>query len=325
MKRNLDYNSLLKLKNYKYFIILLSLSLLIILIIIFQFGNQNFLKPFNLTTLLDLISILLIVGLGQMSVMLTGGIDLAIGPNISLSTILFVILLQRFGYIGFIIPIIAASAIGIINGLIVTKIRIPSFIGTIGMNGIVLSLALLLSKGGQIPIATGFYNHIELINGSIFVFKNLWILTLIIVVIFYLIFNRTVIGRNIYIIGSSEKVALFSGINVNLSKIIAFMFSGFAAGIVGLVLGSRSFGGHASLGNPYILESIAVVTIGGVALSGGVGGILNVLMGAILIAVIKNGMTVIGIDVIYQQIILGAMIILAVALTIDRSKVAVIK
>lgn len=325
MKRNLDYNSLLKLKNYKYFIILLSLSLLIILIIIFQFGNQNFLKPFNVTTLLDLISILLIVGLGQMSVILTGGIDLTIGPNISLSTILFVILLQRFGYIGFIIPIIAASAIGIINGLIVTKIRIPSFIGTIGMNGIVLSLALLLSKGGQIPIATGFYNHIELINGSIFVFKNLWILTLIIVVIFYLIFNRTVIGRNIYIIGSSEKVALFSGINVNLSKIIAFMFSGFAAGIVGLVLGSRSFGGHASLGNPYILESIAVVTIGGVALSGGVGGILNVLMGAILIAVIKNGMTVIGIDVIYQQIILGAMIILAVALTIDRSKVAVIK
>ena len=313
MKRNLDYNSLLKLKNYKYFIILLSLSLLIILIIIFQFGNQNFLKPFNVTTLLDLISILLIVGLGQMSVILTGGIDLTIGPNISLSTILFVILLQRFGYIGFIIPIIAASAIGIINGLIVTKIRIPSFIGTIGMNGIVLSLALLLSKGGQIPIAT------------IFVFKNLWILTLIIVVIFYLIFNRTVIGRNIYIIGSSEKVALFSGINVNLSKIIAFMFSGFAAGIVGLVLGSRSFGGHASLGNPYILESIAVVTIGGVALSGGVGGILNVLMGAILIAVIKNGMTVIGIDVIYQQIILGAMIILAVALTIDRSKVAVIK
>ena len=103
------------------------------------------------------------------------------------------------------------------------------------------------------------------------------------------------------------------------------MFSGFAAGIVGVVLGSRSFGGHASLGNPYILESIAVVTIGGVALSGGVGGILNVLMGAILIAVIKNGMTVIGIDVIYQQIILGTMIILAVALTIDRSKVAVIK
>jgi ribose transport system permease protein len=325
MKRNLDYNSLLKLKSYKYFIILLSLSLLIILIIIFQFGNQNFLKPFNITTLLDLISILLIVGLGQMSVILTGGIDLTIGPNISLSTILFVILLQRLGYIGFIIPIIAASAIGIINGLIVTKIRIPSFIATIGMNGIVLSLALLLSKGGQIPIATGFYNHIELINGSIFVFKNLWIITIILVVIFYLIFNRTVIGRNIYIIGSSEKVALFSGINVNLSKIIAFMFSGFAAGIVGVVLGSRSFGGHASLGNPYILESIAVVTIGGVALSGGVGGILNVLMGAILIAVIKNGMTVIGIDVIYQQIILGTMIILAVALTIDRSKVAVIK
>lgn len=314
-----------KFKSFKYFNIFLTIFLLLTLIIIFQVNNKNFLSIFNIKTILDIVSVLLIIGLGQMSVILTGGIDLSMGSIISLTTVTFVILIQRIGFFGFLIPILLVCIIGIINGFIVTVIKIPSFIGTIGVNGIVLSIALALTKGGQVAVPTNYYSFVEIVNGSLWKFNNLWIITIIIAFIFFVIFNRTVIGRSIYLVGSSEKVAKLSGINVNLAKVLAFIFSSFASGVAGIILACKLYGGYSTIGNSYVLESVAVVVVGGIALSGGVGGVLNVIVGALLIAVIKNGMTVIGINVLAQQIVLGFIIILAVALNLDRSKVSVIK
>jgi len=116
-----------------------------------------------------------------------------------------------------------------------------------------------------------------------------------------------------------------SGININRAKLLAFVLSGLGAGISGMILSSNLYSGHALFGEVYVLQSIAVVAVGGTAMTGGAGGMLNTLVGALIMSVIKNGMTVIGIDVYAQQTILGILIVIAVAITFDRSKLIVIK
>jgi ribose/xylose/arabinose/galactoside ABC-type transport system permease subunit len=166
---------------------------------------------------------------------------------------------------------------------------------------------------------------LDIINGSIFGIKNGWILALIVFVIYFTLQKYTYLGRTIYAIGSNERMCWMSGIDVERTKVMAFVFSGLGAGISGMVLASNLYSGYASLGDVYILESIAVVVVGGTALTGGAGGALNTLVGALIMSVIKNGMTVVGIDVYAQQTILGILIVIAVAITFDRSKLIIIK
>jgi len=313
-----------KLKYQKSLTFFISILFLSVLIIFFAIGNKNFLGSFNLRNIGDVVSVLLIVGLGQMSVLLIGGIDLSIGPNISLATVFTIISLQRFGYIGFFIPIFIACMIGMINGIIVAKIRIPFLSATIGTGGIIKSFVILLSKGRSVPATSGTFKYLDVVNGSIIGMNNVWLIVCIIAIIFYLLLNRTIFGKLIYAVGCDEQVARTSGIHVDRVRIFAFALLGFFAGVAGILLACKLFGGSPIIGDAYILQSVAVAVVGGVTVTGGVGGVLNVLMGALIIGIIKNGMTVVGINIFAQQIVFGIMIIIAVAVTFDRSKGALL-
>jgi ribose/xylose/arabinose/galactoside ABC-type transport system permease subunit len=116
-----------------------------------------------------------------------------------------------------------------------------------------------------------------------------------------------------------------SGISVNRTRLMSFVLSGIGAGIAGMIISTRLFSGSAIFGNTYVLESIACVVVGGIALTGGSGSAVNVLIGAVTMGIIKNGLTIIGVDVMAQQMFLGILIILAVAVTFDRSKVTIVK
>jgi ribose transport system permease protein len=301
-----------------------SLFLLLALVIVFFIGSKNFLSLYNIKVILNSSIILLAVGLGQCFVILSGGIDLSVGGIMSLVSILYIIGLEKFGLLSFPLTVIIGCAAGLLNGILYTKLRIPSFICTLGTGGIFVSISYLLSPA-PLSVSYRLSKYIDLVNGSIFGIKNIWFIALIIFGLYFILQNYTYFGRTNYVIGNNEKMCWMSGVNVARSKIFAFVFSGFGSAIAGIILASTLYSGYATLGDIYVLQSIATVVIGGTALTGGVGGALNTFVGALIMGIIKNGLTVAGIDVYQQQAFLGLLIIIAVALTFDKSKIKIIK
>lgn len=304
--------------------IYISLSLLFALVIVFFIGSKNFLSFYNIKVILNSSIILLAVGLGQCFVILSGGIDLSVGGIMSLVSIVYIIGLEKFGLLSFPITLLVGCAAGLLNGLLYTKLRIPSFICTLGTGGIFVSISFLLSPA-PLSVSYRLIKYIDIVNGSIFGIKNIWFIALIILGLYFVLQNYTYFGRTNYAIGNNEKMCWMSGVNVTRSKIFAFIFSGFGSAVAGIILASTLYSGYASLGDVYILQSIAVVVIGGTALTGGVGGALNTFVGALIMGVIRNGLTVAGIDVYQQQAFLGLLIIVAVAVTFDKTKISIIK
>lgn len=304
--------------------IYISLGMLILFILIFYIGNSSFLTRYNLLAIGTSASILLAVGLGQVCTILTGGIDLSVGGIMSLVSVVLMSTLEKFGYMAFPISLTVGILAGLVNGLINARLRIPSFITTLGTGGIFISIAYMISaKPLSAPAAT--YYILDLIDGKIFGVKNVMIIALVVFIIFVIFQKYTITGRSLVLMGSNEKMCWMSGVNIFKIRTLAFAVSGFGAGIAGIMLASTLFSGYPTLGTAYILNSIATVVVGGTAMTGGSGGVVNTLVGAMILSVINNGMNVIGIDVYAQQTFLGVLIIIAVAVSFDRSKLSVIK
>jgi ribose transport system permease protein len=301
-----------------------SVGLLALLVVLFTIGNQNFLSPYNLNTIASYSAILLMVALGQMNTILIGGIDLSVGGLMSFISVVFIILLKTIGAWAFPLCLIFALLVGYLNGNILTRIKIPSFIATLGTGGILTSLALLVSPL-PVDLPSANYGSLDVVNGNWFGIPNLLLLTAAGFVFFHVILRYTAAGRRIYYTGSNIKMSWTSGIDIVRTRNLAFVLSGLGAGAAAIMLSCTQYGGDPTLGNVYILQSIAAVVVGGTALTGGTGGPVNTLIGALILGVMENGMNVVGVDAYFQQSILGLVIIVSVALTFDRSKTAVMK
>jgi ribose transport system permease protein len=301
-----------------------SVTLLVVLVFLFTAGNRNFLSAYNLNTIASYAAILLVVGLGQMNAILVGGIDLSLGGLMSFISVVFVVSLKAIGVWAFPLCIVVALMAGYLNGNVLTRIQIPSFIATLGTGGILTSLALLVSPlPVDVPAST--YGSLEIVNGTTLGISNLLLLTLVTFALFYIILRFTSVGRNIYYTGSNIKMSWMSGIDIIGTRNFAFVLSGLGAGIAAIMQTCSQYGGDPTLGKVYILQSIAAVVVGGTALTGGTGGAINTVIGALILGVMENGMNVVGVDAYFQQSILGFVIIISVALTFDRSKTATIK
>jgi ribose/xylose/arabinose/galactoside ABC-type transport system permease subunit len=301
-----------------------AVALLIVLVVLFTMGNRNFLSVYNLNTIASYCSILLVVGLGQMNAILIGGIDLSVGGLMSFISVVFVVSLKTIGIWAFPLCVAVALIAGFLNGNILTRIKIPSFIATLGTGGILTSLALLVSPlPVDAPAST--YALLDIVNGAMLGLPNLLLLTLGVFALFYVILRFTTVGRNIYYVGSNIRMSWMSGIDIVKTRNFAFVLSGLGAGIAAIMQSCSQYGGDPALGKVYILQSIAAVVVGGTALTGGTGGAINTVVGALILGVMENGMNVVGVDAYFQQSILGLVIIISVALTFDRSKTATIK
>lgn len=301
-----------------------AVTFLLVLVFLFSLGNRNFLSAYNLNTIASYAAILLVVALGQMCAILVGGIDLSVGGLMSFVSVLFIVALKAIGAWAFPICIILGLTAGLLNGLILTRIKIPSFIATLGTGGILTSLALLVSPL-PVDVPAPGYGLLDIVNGTTLGIPNLLLLTLVLFIIFYVLLRFTTVGRHIYYTGSNIKMSWMSGIDIAGTRNFAFMLSGAAAAIAGMMQSCTQFGGDPALGKVYILQSIAAVVVGGTALTGGTGGAVNTLIGALILSVMENGMNVVGVDAYFQQSILGIVIIVSVALTFDRSKTAMVK
>jgi ribose transport system permease protein len=302
----------------------ISLGLFVVIVAAFTLGNRSFLSAYNAVTVLNAAAILLAVGLGQACVILTGGIDLSVGSIMSLVSVVFMMTLGSIGAWAYPLVILIGIASGFLNGLIVSKLRIPSFIATLGTQGILVSLAYLLSAEPLSAPDTS-YGILEVVSGKLGPVQAVWITGLVVYLLFYVMQRFTRLGRGIMYIGANERMSWLSGLPIDRTRIMAFAFSGFGAAVAGIILSATLYSGYPTIGSVYVLNSIATVVVGGTAMTGGAGGVVNTLVGALIMGVINNGLTVVGIDVYAQQVFLGVLIIIAVAITFDRQKIAIIK
>ncbi len=302
----------------------ISLAMFLALVAGFTIGDSSFLSLYNAVTILNSVAILLAVGLGQVCVILTGGIDLSVGSIMSLVSVVFMMTLGPLGAWSYPLVLAVGAAAGFLNGLIVSRLRIPSFIGTLGTQGVLVSLAYLLSAQPLSAPDTA-YRILELVNGKLGPLQAVWLIGAAVFLVYYLMQRYTALGRTIIYMGANERMSYLSGLPIDQARTLAFAFSGFGSAVAGIILSSTLYSGYPTIGAVYVLNSIAVVVVGGTAMTGGSGGVLNTLVGALIMGVINNGLTVVGIDVYAQQVFLGILIIIAVAVTFDRKKVAIIK
>ena len=303
----------------------ITVALLVVVGLAFYLGNPNFLTPYNLNTIISFSAILLMVALGQMCTILVGGIDLSVGGLVSFISVAFILLIKPIGYWAYPACILMGVLAGYLNGLILTRIKIPSFIATLGTGGILTSLAYLVSPR-PVNLSPDSYQVVDtVVNGSLLGVSNVLYIGLAVFLLFFAILRFTSTGRNIFYIGSNIKMSWMSGINITRTRNIAFMLSGLGAALVGITMSSIRYGGDPVVGTAYVLNSIAAVVVGGTALTGGTGGVVNTLFGAIFMSMLDNGMNVVGIDQYLQQAILGIMVIIGVTLTFDRTKTPIVK
>lgn len=299
-------------------------ALLFVVGLVFSLGNGNFITGYNLSTIFSYAVLLLLVSLGQMCAVLVGGIDLSVGGLMSFVSVSFVIVVQVIGYWAYPLFILAGVVVGYVNGTLLTRIRIPSFIATLGTGGIFMSLAMIVAPV-PVNVPAPKWIYLEIFNGTFLGISNVLFIGLLVLLLFFGILRFTGTGRNIYYVGSNIKMSWMSGINIARTRNFAFILSGTGAALAGIMVSAVQYGCNPYVGSSYILPSIAAVVVGGTALTGGTGGAFNTLFGALIMSVLQNGMNVVGVDQYFQQSILGTMIIVSVALTFDRSKTPVIK
>jgi ribose/xylose/arabinose/galactoside ABC-type transport system permease subunit len=286
--------------------------LILVLVLTFISPDMVFASPKNLVTVLKQTAINGILAMGMMFVITSGGIDLSVGSIVALSGVVAAMFAHP-GEFPLFVPILAAAAagalVGLFNGVSVAIGWIPPFIVTLGTMTMVRGLALITSGG--VPISN-VSSEFEAVSGLVGPVPLLAVYFAVVVVICAFVLNRTVFGRHVYAVGGNEVAAQVSGVSVRWTKIGVYTISGLLAGICGMLNASRTITGAPNAGVSYELDAIAAVVIGGVSMSGGLGKWYGVVVGALLIAVMGNGLDLLGVDSNYQQVVKGLIIILAV-------------
>jgi ribose transport system permease protein len=287
----------------------------ILLSAILAVSSPAFLTPANLFGVMRAFSLTAIMAVGQTMVILTGGIDLSVGSIMGLSG-LFTAIVIRDGYpveLAVLVGLMTGTGVGLCNGLMVTKLRLPPFIATLGTLSMGRGLMYWITHGW--PVTLSFeHPFLALGQGYIGPVPVPVIVMLAIYIAAAIFLSRTSIGRYVYAVGGNEQAARFSGIRVNWIKVLVYSISGFCCAISGLILLARMISAQPMAGLGYELPVIAACAIGGTSLMGGEGTILGTLMGAALMGILQNGMVLVGIDTYAQQAVTGAVIVIAVTL-----------
>lgn len=295
---------------------------LVVVILIASIASPNFLKSTNIFNILRQISIVGIIALGMTFVIITGGIDLSVGPVMAVCGTIMLIL-QQAG-MPIIVSVIGGClvgiAIGFFNGFIIAKAKLAPFIVTLATMTIVRSLVIFFANGSSIigdPKSP--FTHIG--NGRLFGFLPIPVLIFIIMIaLCYVLLQKTKFGRYVFSIGGNEQTAVYSGINVDWIKIITYMLIGLTVGIASIIETARLASvSSASSGMYYEMDAIAAVIIGGTTLSGGKGSIFGTVAGIIILGVISNTMNLVNISPYLSGAVKGTIILIAVLLQ-KRSK-----
>lgn len=285
---------------------------LILLFVFFSITAPNFLAFSNFINLLRQVSISGILAIGMTCVMLTGGIDLSVGAILGISSVLTAIQMVNGinPIIASLVSLTVGTLLGLINSLLVSRIKIPPMIATIGTMTSLRGLAYLMTGG--IPVF-GFNPQFSKIGQGYLWGVPIPVYIMAVSYIIGIIFlSKTRFSRHIYGVGGNEEVARLSGINVNKVKAVVYGISGFCSALAGLVMLGRINSGQPRSGDGYEMDVITAVVMGGVSLTGGVGNLSFVIVGVMIIGILSNGMTMLAIDDYTQRVVKGLVLLLAV-------------
>jgi Ribose/xylose/arabinose/galactoside ABC-type transport systems, permease components len=277
-------------------------------------SSDGFLTMNNLLNIIRQTAIISIMGVAMTFVMSAAEIDLSVGSIAALSSLTTALALQSgYGILGAIVAGLGTGfIIGLINGMLVTKVAIPSFLVTLGMMGIAKGLAMWVTQTAPVPIINETYVYI-FGSGNIGSVPVLLLWTLVIVAIGHVMLKKTAFGRRVLATGGNPVAARYSGVNVQRTKLYVLIGSGLMAGLAGMLYAGRMHAGRYTFGEGDELSVIAAVILGGTSLFGGVGTVIGTVIGSLMIGTINNGLIIMGLDVSQQNIVRGLIIILAVA------------
>jgi ribose transport system permease protein len=303
----------------------LAFAALIILFVVFTIASPYFFQFDNIVGILMATSVIGLLSLGATFVIITGGIDLSVGTNMTLGAVMTGMMIVNWHLpilVGVVGGMASGALIGFISGMLISKLKIPPFIATLGMMMVAKGLSLVISQlkpiyfndiHGFENIATGsIIPAIQIPNGVVVLF--------VAAAIAGAILSKTVLGRYTFAIGSNEEATRLSGVNVDRWKIAVYTLCGLFAGLGGVMMASRLSSAQPALGAGYELDAIAAVVIGGTSLSGGDGTILGTVIGAFIMSTLSNGLRILSVPQEWQTVVSGTIVILAVYLDIIRRR-----
>jgi ribose transport system permease protein len=294
---------------------------LFVLCVVLTFLSPYFLTVPNLLNVLLQASINLVVAVGMTFVITSAGIDLSVGSIVALAGVIMALLMKN--HIGG-LPVavlgalVVGLAVGSSNGLLITRLRLPPFIVTLGTMSIVRGLALIVSDGK--PVYGLPQAELHWISGYVGPVPIPVIIAIVVAIIAHFVLRNTIIGEYTVAIGGNEEAARLSGINVRNYKVLIYAISGLMCGVAAIILTSRLSAAEPIAGVNYELDAIAATVMGGTSLMGGQGTIFGTVIGALLMSVLRNGLNLQNVPSFYQQVAIGVVIILAVSLDVLRKR-----
>ncbi len=286
----------------------------ILLMLALALLSDRFLTPANLTNILRQTAINGIISAGMTLVILTGGIDLSVGSVLALSVTIGAALMKQ-GWpveLSVLAALATGAGLGCINGVLITLARIPPFIATLGMLTMARGLTLMYTQGQPI---TGFPAAFRWLGtGDIAGIPVPIVLMLLVFVAGGILLYRTRLGMQIYLLGDNPTAARLTGVPVNRLTVLVYTISGFCAALAGLILIARLDSAQPTIGLGYELNAIAAVVVGGASFSGGEGGLVGTLLGALLIETLNNGLNLLNVSSLWEQVVKGVVIALALLL-----------
>jgi ribose transport system permease protein len=295
---------------------------LLLLCLAIGMANSRFLSLDNFIRIANSSSVPLILAIGATPIIIMGSIDLSVEGLLALSIVTLGMLVTNsltpyeLGWLGVALSLAVGTMAGFVNGVVHVKMRVPSFMATLGLGFIAIGVATVLLSGLTIRVLDPQIRAIALTR-FLGVPYTVWVAAGCLA-IGYFIQNHTRLGRNVYAIGGGEDLAKLSGVGVERVRITVFALAGMFYAVAGVVAAAQIGQAHALTGDGRLFTTVAAIVIGGTALTGGVGGVLHTVIGVLIIGVLANGMILLGVSPYIQQGVQGILIIIAVALSIDR-------
>jgi ribose/xylose/arabinose/galactoside ABC-type transport system permease subunit len=288
---------------------------LIVVVVVFAILNPRFLTPLNINGVIVRASISAIVGMGMTIVIAMRGLDLSVGSVMGFSSIVAALLLNNGAPIPLVVlaTLAVGLALGLGNGLLITLLRLPSFVATLATLSMILGTELMITQGRTVPIHSITLN--TLVAGNIGVIPRAAVIAVVVFGVVWIAFYRLPFGRHLAAIGGDARAAVSAGINVNRVTLCVFMLVGMCAGLAGLMTAAQLQNADSTIGLGAELTAIATVVVGGTSLAGGRGNLFGTCCAALLLATIKTGLNVVNVSSLYEDLVFG--IILIVALMID--------
>jgi ribose transport system permease protein len=304
----------------------LPLIVLGVLVLAVGLYDRSFFSTGNMLEVTADTMTLFLMASGVTLVIMMGGIDLSVQAVASMTSCILAVYLPHLGFFAIPVAVLGGMVAGFASGYVSTRLRIPSFIATLAVGGAVLSAGYWFSDTRSVNIPGDLSRqYLSWTVGDFLGVPNeVWV-GAVFLLLLSAVLGLTPFGRLVRGIGAQERAVIASGIDVDRIKIAAFTLSGTMAGVAGVVMAARLGSGSPTLANEFLLPAIASIVVGGTAITGGVGSVWRTFVGALIVQVVRIGMTFMGVSVFAQQIVFGVILVAAVAVTMDRTKVLVIK